>query len=173
MMARRWLLGILLGLALLQWAMPWKVGIVWGHSMTPILRDKQVILIGRHVDAGGLHKGDIVSFRRNGGTYIKAVYGLPGDVITEFYTDDRTHALLLDRNTERKVRLTIRNRITREGRIVHIRVPEGYVYVVGSDTSSNDSRSFGPIPVKDITGTVRTARRPESVLKEVTALCRI
>lgn len=172
-MKRRWLWGMLLGLVVMQWAMPWKVGIVWGQSMMPILRDRQIILIGRRFRTDRLHKGDIVSFRRNGGTYIKAVYGLPGDVITEFYTDDEAHALLLGRNSERKVRLTIRNHITHVGRILHIRVPEGYVYVVGSDTSSSDSRSFGPIPIQNITGTVRTARQPASVLKEVTALCRI
>jgi signal peptidase I len=114
---------------------------------------------------GGISRGDIVVFEKDGTVYIKRVLGAPGDIvgIAEFENGDRW---LLDdlKATPDGRRLASRLRMRRIVR--DYRVPEGHLYVVGDNRCvSMDSRDFGPVPISCVDGIVtgpgveRTPRR--------------
>ncbi len=119
---------------------------VEGTSMMPSLVDQERIFINKFVyrfGLGEIARGDTVVFYYPSDptkSYIKRVIGLPGDQVAieegQVYVngqrleEDYVPAEYRDRQT---VPLTV--------------VPEGQYYVLGDHrSSSNDSRSWGPVP---------------------------
>lgn len=115
-----------------------QVAAVRGDSMMPSLRDGQLVLALRHF--GRLRRGDVVLLRRGQETLIKRVAYLPGDRIAK-----------LDAPLFRGSR-----DFFEEGSSTNeLIVPRGRIVVVGDNRPrSDDSRHFGPVALRSVTGRV-------------------
>src|SRR5262249_22627514 len=117
-----------------------RVAVVHGDSMLPTYHDGDTVFVSR---AGGtLKHGDVVLVQvPSHEVLIKRVYKLPGETI------DAKNAPLF-------------NRVSEYFDPTHqasapLRVPAGYIVVLGDNRAvSDDSRSFGTIPLKDVLGRV-------------------
>jgi signal peptidase I len=125
---------------------------VEGTSMMPSLVDKERIFINKfsyRFGFGNVERGDTVVFWYPGDTsksYIKRVIGLPGDVV-----NIRGGLVYVNGQAlkEDYVPLEYRDRSNMEP----YRVPESEFFVLGDHrSSSNDSRSWGPVPRGNIYG---------------------
>jgi signal peptidase I len=125
---------------------------VEGTSMMPSLSDQERVFINKFVyrmGLGDVQRGDTVVFWFPGDpskSYIKRVIGLPGDKVEvragAVYVNDQ----LLE---EPYVPEEYRDRIS----VGALRVPSDYYYMLGDHrSSSNDSRSWGPVPRQAIYG---------------------
>lgn len=124
---------------------------VHGQSMEPNLHDNQRLVLEKVSYSGWLHlrnpqRGDVVVVRIESSAVplIKRVIGLPGD-----------------RVAIRGGRILINGRLLDEpyltgptyGDYGPIDVPPLHLFVMGDNRSfSNDSRNFGPVPLKDVIG---------------------
>lgn len=126
-----------------------KAIIVQGVSMEPTLQTDNYILISKQAYRfGHPHRGDIVVFPHDDGVdkklYIKRVIGIPGDrlVINEdklWINGVETHEKYIKEPT-----------VIGEVSMV---VPEGQIFVMGDNrNNSSDSRMFGTVPIKEVTG---------------------
>jgi signal peptidase I len=110
--------------------------VVTGHSMEPTFHDKQRIAICKALWlVGGIQRGNIVVIRRDVDNeyLVKRVAYLAGDEV-----DTRNQPVNWD---------TFKNGA--------YKVPKDCVYVLGDNEEiSEDSRVFGPVPMKDIVGKV-------------------
>jgi len=122
---------------------------VQGQSMEPNLHTDQRLVVEKvSYRFHGPQRGDIVVIRvpsQGEELLIKRVIGLPGEMVEirdgNVYIDGQ----LLDE--------PYANGSTRQGRIGRIIVPALQVFVMGDNRAhSNDSRSFGPVPIEDIVG---------------------
>jgi signal peptidase I len=103
------------------------------------------------------HRGDIVVFdapsaaeRRcsEGGTFVKRIVGLPGEVVSERNGDVSIDGKPLD---EPYVDSRRRDALTK----TWPRVPEGEYFVMGDNRSAScDSRTWGPVPRRNLIGPV-------------------
>jgi signal peptidase I len=125
---------------------------VEGTSMMPSLVDQERIFINKFVyrlGLGDIGRGDTVVFHYPSDTtksYIKRVIGLPGDTIAIDEGRVYVNGNALD---EAYVPDEYRDRQT----IPRVRVPEDHYYVLGDHrSSSNDSRTWGPVPRQYIYG---------------------
>lgn len=141
--------------------------VVVGDSMSPTLRNRQVVLtprLGGH--SGPVSRGDIVVFRHQGEVCVKRVVGLAGDVLRVARFDNGTSGLLGDGLPADKVLRYARLRPDK-ARVDAVRVPEGTVYVAGDNRPcSLDSRHFGPVPLEALIGRVET---PAQALRKAVA----
>jgi signal peptidase I len=98
--------------------------------------------------------GDVVVFRRDSDTLVKRVWASSGDKLWEV-RDPTVGSFLVATEAElRSLRRTVRN-APGVGTLHQVIVPPGCVYVVGDGGQcSLDSRTFGPIPVKSLSGRV-------------------
>lgn len=120
-----------------------QVTVVQGESMMPTLRHGQVVLALRRFRA--LKRGDMVLIRRGTDILIKRVVYLPGDRITR-----------LDRALFRRV-TDFFDKGDDNGSLI---VPAGRVVVLGDNRlHSDDSRQFGPVPLKDVIGRIIAVSR--------------
>ena len=122
---------------------------VQGQSMEPNLHTDQRLVVEKvSYRFHGPQRGDIVVIRvpsQGEELLIKRVIGLPGEMVEirdgNVYIDGQ----LLDE--------PYANGSTRQGRIGRVIVPALQVFVMGDNRAhSNDSRSFGPVPIGDIVG---------------------
>lgn len=125
---------------------------VEGTSMMPALQDQERVFINKFVyrlGLGEVSRGDTVVFWFPGDpskSYIKRVIGLPGDVV-----EVRSGTVFVNQKAldEPYVPEEYRDRQS----VTVMRVPEGHYYVLGDHrSSSNDSRSWGPVPREAIYG---------------------
>ena len=146
---RRQLIGAaIIALSIIFGFTQFRVVVVRGVSMEPTYQNGQMVLVSRlSALMGRWKRGDVVLVRVADEVLIKRIAYLPGEIlpvraalpfiqVQEFFepTDDRRNPL---------------------------RVPPGYVVILGDNADeSDDSRSFGPIPVKDIIGRVINAPPP-------------
>src|SRR5579883_125972 len=125
---------------------------VEGTSMMPTLTDQERIFINKftyHYGLGEIQRGDMVVFwypLDNTKSYIKRIIGLPGDEIRIDEGDVYVNGKLLK---EDYVPEAERDRISWGPK----RVPPDSYFVLGDHrNSSNDSRTWGWVPRKDIYG---------------------
>lgn len=122
--------------------------VVRGQSMEPTLHDNQRVIVEKlsYRLTGGPHRGDVVVLRLDGARdmLIKRVVALPGETVA--VQDGR---VWVD-----GVPLAEPWAIRQGGPdFPPTVVPEGHIFVLGDNRShSNDSRSFGPVPLGNIIG---------------------
>jgi signal peptidase I len=119
---------------------------VQGHSMDPTYHNGQWLLVRRpDWPSPPLRVGDVVVFRMDKDLLVKRIAALGGQEIP-----NRESVLL--------IRPSHRRPGTWEERVVAEepgRVPKGQLYVLGDNPPvSDDSRSFGPVPVSALVGRV-------------------
>lgn len=122
--------------------------VVRGQSMEPTLHDNERVIVEKitYRLVGGPRRGDVVILRLDGAPdmLIKRVVALPGETIAV-----QGGQVLVD-----GVPLA-ESWAVRQGGPDYppTLVPEGHVFVMGDNRGhSNDSRSFGPVPLKNILG---------------------
>jgi signal peptidase I len=125
---------------------------VEGTSMMPGLVDSERIFINKFVyrlGMAGVQRGDTVVFlfpqdpRRS---YIKRVIGAPGDTI-----EIREGQVWLNGSELREP--YVPDEYRDPSNMAPIRIPPGHYFVMGDHRSaSNDSRTWGPLPVQAIYG---------------------
>lgn len=157
---RGWGIACAGGLALLRLLCPFSIGVVQGSSMTPTYRPGQLFLLDRHYYRDHpLRRGDVVVVRSDDHTMIKRVYGLPGDSLWLLIQSDGNK---IDRFVVYPEMLPRLRRAAAHwdiGRITHLKIPAGSVYLLGDCTEASiDSRSFGAVPVSAILGRVDPLR---------------
>ncbi len=122
--------------------------VVRGQSMEPTLHDNERVIVEKisYWLRGVPHRGDVVVLRMDGARdmLIKRVVALPGETVSiqggQVFVDG--------------VPLTEPWAVRQGGPdYPPTLVPEGHVFVLGDNRShSNDSRSFGPVPLANIVG---------------------
>ena len=123
---------------------------VQGTSMLPLLEDGERIIVNKLVYRfRPIGRGDVVVFwypRDPSVSFIKRVVGLPGDMV-----ELRQGFLFVNGKAVEESYLSPRFRDDESAAPVEIK--KGYYYVLGDHrNSSNDSRSWGEVPVKYIYG---------------------
>ena len=103
-----------------------------------------------------ISRGDAVIFGLHRQVYIKRVIALPGETVWGLDSDDiEGYPDEILKPAELKRMREITRRSPAIGRVVHLQVPPGHVFVVGdAETASYDSRNFGAIPLTCIRGRV-------------------
>lgn len=122
---------------------------VEGQSMEPNLHSNQRLVVEKvSYRFHGPQRFDIVVLRlpsQGGELLIKRVIGLPGEMVEI----RGGHVYINDEELDEP----FVTGETRPGRHGHITVPPLHVYVLGDNRNhSNDSRSFGPMPIENIVG---------------------
>jgi signal peptidase I len=128
---------------------------VQGSAMAPTLNDGDRIIVSKQL--GTLQRGDIVVFLYPGDTsksFIKRVIGLPGDRLDVDADGNLTiNTLVLkedyinpSRNRAARTRWNVTRQEWKE-------IKSGHYFVMGDNRDvSNDSRSWGPVPLDLIYG---------------------
>lgn len=122
---------------------------VEGQSMEPNLHTEQRLVVEKlSYRFHGPRRFDIVVIRvpsQGDELLIKRVIGLPGETV-EF----RDGQVFIDGQPLDEPYVSESTRMGRSGKV---QVPPLYVFVMGDNRShSNDSRSFGPVPIANIVG---------------------
>jgi signal peptidase I len=120
---------------------------VKGHSMDPTYFNGQWLLVRRpNWPSPSLRVGDVVVFRLDDDLLVKRIAALPGQAIPE------------EKKTVVLVRPSHRRPGNWETAVVSTdpgRVPPGQLYVLGDNPPvSDDSRSFGTVPISALLGRV-------------------
>ncbi len=140
-------------------ASPFRLGVVVGESMTPTLQPNNIFVLDKsYYEHSVPTRGEIVVAQANGETCIKRVAAGPGEDLWFIeYTPDGSGSRYTEVVKPRDV-LRVQRTLSRYphiGRLRHTYVPEGKVFLVGdAQDVSLDSRSYGPIPIKQIMGRV-------------------
>ena len=127
-------------------------GVVSGDSMEPTYHNGQALLVLRRHSFSPLpQRGDVVVLKKDRDTIIKRVAYLPGDIITNQAVIEKTFSNNLADYYEQQP--------APEARLAPVLiVPAGYIVVLGDNREiSYDSRSFGPVALKDVLGSVVAA----------------
>src|SRR5437016_11797434 len=122
-----------------------RVALVHGDSMLPTYRDGQMVLVNRLAGgAGTWRRGDVVLVRVGNDVLIKRVSKLPGETLSRMESEQFTRSSMWFEPTKDQAN--------------PLRVPPGSLVVLGDNKAvSDDSRAFGPVPFKDVTGIVVNA----------------
>lgn len=135
---------------------PFRIVEVSGRSMSPTLSDGDRYLMDRfYYRNTGLRRNDVVVLTKDGEELVKRVVGMPGDELEIVMGPESIIFEVVNRTTgqrsrwrERQGGLLFRRRVT---------VPPGHLFVLGDNWwASDDSRSFGPVPMETVKGVLRT-----------------
>ncbi len=134
--------------------------VVVGDSMAPTISAGKLLWTDRlYFSTHQPREGDVVVFRHAGNTYIKRVYGEPGSTVYLFSSGTDWIAPV-----RRSAVPSLRRRLTTGSAVYKIRriqVPEDSVFLLGDNLSnSEDSRSFGCVPVSALCGRARMSADP-------------
>ena len=126
--------------------------VVNGDSMEPTYHSGQELLAERRNRfSPPLRRGDVVVLRKDRDTIIKRVAYLPGDLITNTAVIAPTFANHLDDYYEQQPNPD-------NPRMPRLIVPAGYIVALGDNRAiSYDSRSFGPVSLREALGRVVAA----------------
>lgn len=157
---RRWGLALAAGLAVLRLCCPFSIGVVQGSSMTPTYRPGQLFILDRHYYRDHpIQRGDVVVVQSDDHTMIKRVFGLAGDAIWLLIQVDGNKIDRFVIDPEMLPRLRRAAARWDIGRLTHLKVPPGTVYLLGDCTEASiDSRTFGAVPTHAILGMVTPLR---------------
>lgn len=118
--------------------------IVDGNSMYPTLHNNDKLILWK---LGDIEQGDIVVFDSHdaeNNKYVKRVIGVAGDHIVISNSTITVNDIVLSEPYINEVQF---------GGEVDLIVPEDHIYVLGDNRNhSNDSRIFGPVALKDVSG---------------------
>ena len=150
------LIGRLLLIGALGWLFFTQVLLVTqakGQNMFPAVKDGDLVIAYR------LQReyvtNDIVVCEIDGGQYIGRIVANSGDVVSIGDSGN-----LLINNVTQGGEKVIYPTYAREPLTYPYKVPEGYVFLLGDyRTSAEDSRDFGPVPMKKVLGKVITILR--------------
>lgn len=148
------------GLALFRLSCPFSIGIVQGSSMTPTYRPGQLFILDRHYyQDHPIQRGDVVVVQCDDHTMIKRVFGIAGDSIWLLIQPDgkTVERYIIDPSMLSRLRRASRRWDI--GRLTHLKVPKGTIYLLGDCTQASiDSRTFGAVPTTSIVGRVTPLR---------------
>ena len=140
-------------LVVLGFVTTFRLAIVRGDSMESTYHDGQVLLVRRRNRfSGPLHRGDVIVLRKDRDVIIKRISRLPGDELTD------TNAVNMTLNNDLSDYYEQPFPAAKPDAPLRLIVPEGYLVVLGDNRRiSEDSRFFGPIPLRDVLGVVIAA----------------
>ncbi len=135
-----------------------RLGLVQGDSMVPTYHNGQVVLVWKKGPfCPALQRNDVILLRQRDDVIIKRIYRLPGEVVDSSFPDVRRQAFdtgLSDFYEQKTMK-------TPSGDKILLTVPKGYLVVLGDNLPiSDDSRVFGPVPIRDVLGVVAAPPPP-------------
>jgi len=124
-----------------------------GHSMESTLDDHERVLVAKFIYMfRPIERGDVVVFRFPNDPkrrFVKRVIGLPGDTVR--ITQGRVY--VNDKLVDEPYVYVSGHRVGGSENLPAVRVPDGHYYMLGDHRNlSSDSRSWGPVPRRDILG---------------------
>src|SRR5205823_5348383 len=126
------------GLRIFRLCCPFSIGVVEGSSMTPTYRPGQFFLLDRHYYQNHpIQRGDVVVVQCDDHTMIKRVFGLAGDSIWLLIQPDGSKVERYVVDPELLPRLRRATRHWNIGRLAHMTVPRGTVYLLGDCTEAS------------------------------------
>lgn len=136
-----------------------RMGLVRGDSMLTTYESGQVVLVRRrNWFSGPLRRGDVILARKDRDVIIKRIHRLPGEELDDGFPYVRAVTMrnglgdYYEQQTVREPDGLPRTRYT---------VPDGYIVLLGDNLrGSEDSRFFGPVPIRDVLGVVVNAPPP-------------
>lgn len=142
----------LLTLLITVYFTPYRLTLVKGQSMTPTIKSGQLLLVDRgYYHSHALRRGDVVTFRHNGETFIKRIYALPGDEVIQLCTPGSPN-MIVPPEQEERYRRSILSRQP-EAKLVKTRIAPGQVFMLGDGNMfSRDSRDFGTVAQQTVIG---------------------
>lgn len=136
------------GTLLALYAMPYRVVMVEGSSMWPTYDDHSLHLM--RTKAEPLYHGEVVVAKSPIGVVIKRIAYLPGDEMEQMRIAGRWVTVGNYRPRHPYAKLCVL-------RWTHL--PAGEVYLIGDNLwNSTDSRSFGPLPIANVLGSLEDQR---------------
>lgn len=145
---RQWIFTAITAILVVLLVSTFRVAVVHGSSMAPTFVDGQMVIVSRVLWPKGLRRGDVVLIRRGNSVLIKRVFRLPGEV--------------LDRKTAARFTMAMDYFEPTGNHDAPLRVPKGQIVVLGDNLAvSDDSREFGPVPLRDVLGKVLGAPPPD------------
>lgn len=159
----KWVILLFIALVLINnfW---FTVFFVDGLSMYPTMKDKELVVLQKSVYANGEpQRGDIVAVKYPGDPdhkrYVKRVIGLPGEKISikdgSVYINDR---LITEKYIEKGV---LTGLIGNSGGVWNL-TKDSYFLMGDNRPGSNDSRYFGPVEKRFISGRASAIIYPRS-----------
>lgn len=141
---------------------PIRMGVVVGDSMAPTYNAGDKFLMSRVRRAPGY--GEVVVFERAGELYLKRVWATAGQEIwaVRWKNGQGSPDLLLSSDQAPGMRAFLR-RHPGIGVLTHTTVPKQHIYVVGDGVTSEDSRTFGSIPLTALRGVVVAPHREAAI----------
>lgn len=126
--------------------------VVSGDSMEPTYHSGQALLaLRRQSFSPPLRRGDVIVLKKDRDTIIKRVAYLSGDIVTNEAVLNPTFVNRLSDYYEQQP-------ATESDKLPRLIVPAGYIVVLGDNRAiSYDSRSFGPVSLRDVLGRVFAA----------------
>ncbi|MGC8667433.1 MAG: signal peptidase I [Chthonomonadales bacterium] len=144
---RQWIASAVTALLTILMVSTFRVAVVHGSSMAPTFVDGQMVVVSRILWPRGIRRGNVVLIRRGNSVLIKRVFRLPGEV--------------LDRKTAARFTAAMDFFEPTGKHDAPLRVPKGQIVVLGDNLAvSDDSREFGPVPLRDVLGKVLGAPPP-------------
>lgn len=135
-----------------------RMAVVRGNSMEPTYVNGQLALVRRrNWFSPLLRHNDVILVRQKRDVIIKRVYRLEGEEMTDTYPYpvSRISANLTDYYEQQPVMRVL------GGPPPRFFVPKGYLVVLGDNQRvSEDSRVFGPVPLRDVLGVVVNSPPP-------------
>jgi signal peptidase I len=151
----------LLAIVLAGFVYSFRMARVQGHSMEPTFYTGQWLLVRRlNWPTTPLEVGDVVVLNKDGDQIVKRIVALPG----QRPPSQGTMALALAQAAARHEVPSWASKI----KILEDPVPEGELYVVGDNLpKSDDSRSFGPVPIGSLIGRVLSFQEKRDEWKRI------
>jgi signal peptidase I len=127
--------------------------VVSGSSMFPTFEDKQYLIVDEiSYTLGNPSRGDVVIFKYPLDTkkyYIKRIIGLPNDTIDIKGSD----VIITNTENPNGFKLNQSFILNNSNNNLHYELKTDEYFVMGDNrTNSSDSRSWGPVPKKDLVG---------------------
>lgn len=143
-----------------------RLGVVRGSSMMPTYQNGQTVLVSRrNWLSAPLRHNDVVLVSQGRDIIIKRIYRLPGEEV-----DDRPPYFV----KRRALTSGLSDYYEQSPAIAGSQdppwliVPEGYLVILGDNApGSEDSRMFGPVPIKDVLGVVVGSPPPPYTNQEI------